>query len=427
MSTYDGSFYLIIFLNIVLAVVVYLSISIVLEKLRSTSDFYRQKFRYYRRINFYEFLCLLAACVLVPVVGYETAKGLKFYDKEFISGTIVSKEGPVISRCNCKDVCVSWETDENGKKKCTSTKEECDYPCYSWSLTADYHAVFSDIGLWSFGPYYQPFGANAPDEWERAVVGDAACSIHIYSNTLRASESSTLKPRYSPLSDPLSKQSLIPPRVVDIQFRDLYEGYRAVWTGASAPPLFLGKSSKHSGNSYLLVDVSEWLMLTNQILGPGIEGRIGKQGNLVFYLTDYESSEWADAVYYRHNGGSKNDIQVYIGFNPSGSVRWSEVRYGLEGQDMSEDVGIGSNERLRLYINRYLRELKPPFDMRKVVNDINELALDNFNRKPNKDFAFLVPTVRPSYGSLVLLTIVSVAITCLLSIFFYHRDPFRKD
>lgn len=423
-AQYDVSLYFIIFFNIALACAAYIGTNLYAEHTRPTGR------RYYRyipfRINAAELACILAIALLLPLGQYELARTAKFTDREFLSGSIVTKEGPVVGKCNCRNVCREMGEDEDGDPECKRYEEVCDYPCYSWYLKTDYDKFFPGTGSWSFGPTYQPAGPSAPAEWNNAFVGQAACSVHTYSNTLRASENSTLKPAFSPIAESLAKDGLIPPRPVSLPFKGLYEGYRALWTGFKPPISVLGSSVKLEGNNYALTDISRYLMTSNQLLGPGVEGRVGKQGNLVIYLTDYPSPDWADAVYYKHDGGSKNDISVYVGLNSLGKVVWSTVKFGLEGQDMSEDVGVGSNERLRLLTNRYLKD-KVVTDTKELVNSLTDLALDNFNRKPNKDFAYLIPSVRPSYGAIVANMLFTTLLIVVLSFVFYAKDPFTRD
>jgi hypothetical protein len=165
------------------------------------------------------------------------------------------------------------------------------------------------------------------------------------------------------------------------------------------------------------------LLEANADIGPV------KQGNVQIIVSEHADPMYADAVLEAWNRGSKNDISIFIGIDPTTrNYRWVTVHYGLPGQNTSESERTGDNALLAVTLRgRILDEVENDNNWPLLVSIVKEEVMEKFNRKPNKDFADLEPGIHPTAGQMTMLYIITLILSGITTVYFYTHDPFELD
>ena len=407
-----------------------------------TSQFYRYGYSVRVRlpyINLPEFIVqLFGLAILVAAlwgVLWLFFRDVETFDHENLNGHIAQKLARVETSCtHCHRECTAHDEDGN----CTSYRSWCDHSVdYDWVLLTDYAEYFPAEGT-IYIPRVDAQGVNEPPAWTAAYIGQPVTTLHSYRNLLRGGGDQSVfgfNPS-STLAKSVRALGQVPPRPQEVYqgwsytprlmiVTDANLGTRPAtveWDTVGFTNGFFGPQI--SGNILTQATYNTLLMQANAEAGPKVQANIQ-----IIVCVSVCADTWADGVMDAWRGGAKNDVDIFIWVDTAWKPTNVAVRYGLPGEDESEEVGQGSNSLLaQTLASRLMLEVADIRNAAQVVGMAQEEVLAKFNRKPNKDFAHLEPGLHPSGGALIFMYVFGLLVgfgyIVMTSTYFMTEDPF---
>ncbi len=401
---------------------------------RSASGYYYSYRSITLRINPIELAAILGGLVGLVTVAWFLFRDLETLDQENLNGHIAQKLARVPVPCtHCHSECTARDKDGN----CTSTRHWCDHSeDYDWVLLTDYAEYFPAEGR-IYVPRVDSQGVIEPPDWTAAYVGQPVTTLHAYKNLLRGGGDQSVfgfNPN-STLAKEAKERGLVPPRPQSIYQGWSYTPRFLVVENADpgARPATVEWDVQHFANGFFGPQVADnitteatynnLLMAANAEAGPKVQANLQ-----IIVCVSVCADTWPDAVMDAWRGGAKNDVDLFIITDTAWKPTWASVRFGLPGEDESEEVGAGNNALLAQELaSRIMLEVTDVRDAQKVVDLFLSEALAKFNRKPNKDFAHLEPGLHPTTGQVILINVIGLVWVVGASIKFQMDDPFDAD
>lgn len=312
-----------------------------------------------------EYLLMCVATVLIGLGSWQIAKYAGMQDIEHWNGRIVDKDEGTQSCCHCSTVCDATDKDGN----CTSSHEECDhFHDYWYSLDVSTGDVLDD----SCNGFDSP-----PSWWTKAELGDPATVEHIYTNYLKADDSSLFVPGVGD-----KYLDVVPDRWPKVH--DKYKVKRALGVQASVP----------RGWQKALDEL-------NADLGSK------KQLDLLVVVTSIQDPEFADSIEKKWLYGPKNALTVVLGVK-DGEVTWARA------------VTISKVETLKINIRDELPGMKTAgLD---VPQKLRGMVMKDFTRTPLAEFSYLAENASPEGWALLLTYLLNILAVIGLAYWFHRED-----
>jgi hypothetical protein len=354
-------------------------------------------FLFTRRINVIALGGGLLLTLAVVGCSFEMFKDQQTTDKEFLNGHITQIASEHVS---C-DHCAMWVRDCDSKgQNCTSRCAYYEHPYdVTYYATTDFVKFYQSEGTIVYGAGYPP-NDSPPAAWSALRIGQPVTRLHNYTNWVRGNGDSIFFPK-SALTDPLQTAGLIPPRPTDL-YNGVDNAPKFLYTSDITPTdASLVKVKDHTYTSQVY-DAAIWNL--NADIGNS------KQADINILPTTYADLEYANAVRAGWHGGSKNNVDIFMGVNPAGDIQWVSVKYGLPGTNQAEaNLRSGDNELLAIRLrDRILDEGKNLSKSDKIMSIIREEVTNLFDRKPNKDYIYLSGSIHLDEWQIVLMYVVSI-------------------
>lgn len=339
-------------------------------------------------ITWKEFLCLVAAQVLVAAAS----AGIIYYsntsDSEVWNGIITGKKQVSVPcshsyRCHCHNV---PSCSGSGKNRSCGTSEKCD-TCYEHYNDWDWD-VYSSIGSTFTIDRVDRRGSDQPPRWGAVRMGEPMSVTHSYTNYIKASPGTLF--RHQGVEGRFIK---FLPKYPD----DIYDYYRlnrlVLVNGASVP------------------DVAEW----NAGLAA-LNGKLGarRQSNMIVVLAKNLPDEFYYALEEAWIGGKKNDTVLVIGVDAQLKPTWSVV------------MAWCSNELFEVKLRDNIMDL-PTVTSAGVLDALDKNVSTYYKRKPMADFEYLSASIAPSGTEWTVSFIIGLLISVGLIFVFQKYDVFDEE
>lgn len=312
---------------------------------------------------------LAATCVLI-VIGWHVAKSNALESKEHWNGRISAKVHDSQGCCHCHQECRSRDSDGH----CTMWVTECAHSRdYYWDLQ-------TNIGKTITIESCEPNPRRVPQVWEQAKVGEPVAVENIYTNYLLADKESLMTP---------AAESYLDNVLPFPEIHTFYKVDRVISDGPSIP----------SGWQDQLDEM-------NADLGPRY------QIDLLVYLTEEDSPDFADAVKAKWLYGPKNAVTVILGVEGD-TIKWSRV------------VTLSQVEQLKIEIRDSLpgKQLADP----EILSFIRNEVKTQYHRTPMAEYDYLATAVQPTTRQLVVLFILDFLLTLAIAFLMHVYDFFGDE
>lgn len=333
------------------------------------------------RITIKEFLIEEAVIAALVVGGYFLAKYANKTDVEIWSGRIVNKQQVRVAcshpyPCNCRSVSCG--------KNCTTI--HCDI-CYMHTHDHDWNLYFSTGSVIDVDRVDMQ-GENEPPRYTIAKIGDPTAEQHSFTNYVKASPWSILKK-----STDLEKFKNLSPKYP----KDIYDYH------------YINRALDLTGK---VKDIALWnkeLMNLNADLGAK------KKVNLVIVFVPTSDPSYFHYLESLWINGKKNDLIMLIGTTNYPKIDWVNV------------MSWSRMETLKIELRDLVLNTGDLSKREAIMTGVyTQIAgFPNYVRRNMEDFAYLNAEIRPPLWASILITILAVALSVGLSIFFYEEDPFN--
>ena len=337
-------------------------------------------------------ICLLAIIAgIASFILYDR----NLQDTEIWNGKVLKKAQEKVScshdyKCRCHDVCSNRTSySGSGKNRSSQTKRECHEEC-----STCYEHPSGDFDWIVYTSNNEKIeiaredaqGKREPLRFSSVKIGEPTAVEHKYKNYLLAAPDSVLHSTVT--EEQISRfKGLIP------EHSKIFDYYRA-------NQFFPIKISE--------IDSSDWNQKLSQI-NADLGAR--KQVNVIVMLTSL-SPEFFSVLRAEWKGGKKNDVIVVIGINNDWSPQW------METMAWSIDGGFGT--RLR----QNILDLKTVQSADAVLPIISNIVDKYYQRKPMKDFQYLLSSIQPTTEQWIICFMVMIVCSGLLSWFFHRHEIF---
>ena len=338
-------------------------------------------FVFLKGINWKEFACIAAACLVVAGSSAGIVSCGNKTDNEILNGHVAKKYSHHVScehsyQCHCHEECTG-----TGKNRSCSTVCQT---CYEHDYDVDW-TVADDIGqVWNIHRIDSQ-GLRQPPRYTAVVIGEPTSGDHTYVNYVKAAPGTLfrrtgLKEKYA---GTLPKE----PQYI----YDYYHLDRFISVGVNVP------------------DTEAWnwdLSVINADLGAP------KQANIILVLVKNQSQEWYYALEEKWIGGKKNDVVLVVSVDSDMTPQWATVMawttsdiFKVKLRDDVMQHGVLKRDTL--------------------MNDIRNNVSQYFKRKPMADFQYLESEIVPTTTEWVVTLIIALIVGIGLTWFFEVSDIFE--
>ena len=332
-------------------------------------------------------LSLIASLIFTGAVFASLKSNI--YDEEVLNGYVIGKEVhrfecPVNTSnpcengysCHCRTIRYSC-----GKDTCTRT--ECDR-CYRYGWEKNYFVDSSIDGRRAYKiSRVDAQGAVTPSRWDAVHQNDPVSRTrgydnYLYTNRSLFSEDGKAAEKYA------GKLPAYPIRIFDY-----YRIDRIVTVGN------------------VKVDKDKW----NAILSDSVKV-IGhtKEVNIVIVLTNGVQMDYANALRRYWRGFKKNDVVVFAGVKPDGTIEWSRVMSWSKNSMVNV---VTENDLLRIFKDK-------PLEPTEFVSTVTTNVTKYFSRIPMEEYSYLKNSIALSGGQKAWLIVLWFALL-LGTAFGVHR------
>jgi len=350
---------------------------------------------FFHGITWKEFALHLAAQAMVAggsaaIVYYQDTG-----DVEVLNGTVTGKKQERVS-CEHSYRCHPYKCNPHNcnRRKCGGTAKNPSYcydrcydtcyeTCYDHPYDFDWD-VYTSLGQFEISRIDRQ-GTITPPRWGATKVGEPVARTHSYENYVKASPDSVF--RHQGLTE---KYQDVLPAYPD-QVYDYWHLKRLVQVGVALP------------------DADEW----NRQLEK-INGEVGpkKQVNLIVVVS-HKPRDFFYALEEFWVGAKKNDAVLVLGLDQTNQIVWAEV--------MAWTVRKNFEVELEAAVQGLPLEREP------ILGLFRSHVIQNYQRKPMKDFEYLAASVVPTTTQWVVSVIIGLAISIGLMFVFHYHDVFGDE
>lgn len=336
-------------------------------------------------ITLKEFLVLTGVVVIVVGggygIGYRISRESATRDYETWNGRIVKKAQERVS-CEHSYACNPHPCmcDEDGCSTCWDT-------CYEHSNDWDWAFYTSNAERVEIDRVDRR-GSREPPRFAKIRIGDPTALVHEYTNYIKGNPWSILRRHGS--ADQL--KDLIPPYPVAVY--DYHYVNRFLSRGVSGIP------------EEVVAFWNKDLMELNADLGRK------KEVNIIVVAVGTEDSSFLQALEEVWLGGKKNDVVVILGVPKYPAIAWARVMSWTRAEELKISVpdsleAIGSLEKRK-----------------EILGAVRSETERLFVRTSMKEFEYLLAGIQPPFWVFMVLSVIGVAASAGLTIYFYREDPF---
>lgn len=337
------------------------------------------------RITLKEFFALVGVVVVLVGggygIGYVASREAATRDYEIWNGRIVKKEKERVS-CEHSYACNPHPCmcDKDGCQTCWDT-------CYEHANDWDWAFYTSNAERVEIARIDRR-GSYEPPRFTKIRMGDPTALTHSYTNYIKGNPWSIL--RRQGLAERF--KDLIPPypiKIYDYHYADrfLSRGVGGLPEGAVA---FWNKD----------------LMELNADVGKK------KEVNIIIVAVGAGDSSFLHALEEAWLGGKKNDVVVILGVTDYPVIEWARVMSWTRA------------EELKISLPDLLKDAGSLEKREEILGAIRSETERLFVRTPMKEFEYLLAGIQPPFWVFVLLSVMGIAASTLLTIYFYKEDPF---
>lgn len=347
-------------------------------------------FMFPSKISILEVAAGAVAAILIAVVLVSVGKYTKMADVELWNGEITGKDYDISFysipyECNCTG---------------TGTDRQCS-TCYNEGYNM-YWTADSNIG--SFTIQYKDCDSTSkswcerrytdPKRWLEIKKGDPVTTQNTYVNYIKAAE-------YSLFSRTTGDMSKAPDFEYPIKVYDHYHVDRVLLDGVILP------------NNETLDQWNRNLEQILKTLGPQ------KQANMILVLTNAANPSYAELLLTKWEGGNKNDIIIVAGF-PSGEI--------VDGPEWVKVHSWAKKDIFNVTMRDNLLDNPSLWSSANVFfPNSQHIVMENFERRPMKEFEYLKNQIEPSTGMIVIMIIISIMAGVGLVFVFHQTDVFNPN
>lgn len=334
----------------------------------------------YYRINFKEFLCLVAVVAVVISLGYFISRFTATSDQEIWNGRVVKKAQEKVS-CEHSYSCNPHSCMCDDKGNCSTCWDTCYEHSYDWDW-ALYTSNDERIEIQRIDRR----GVNEPLRFSQSKISDPTALKHSYTNYIKANPWSIL--RRHGLEEKF--KGLIPSYPINVY--DYHYVNRFLTQGIS------------------ISDASLWnkaLMEINAELGKK------KEVNIIFLVVPTKDSSYIYSLEEAWLGGKKNDLVVIFGVSEYPKIDWIRI------------MSWTKVEILKVLLRDELQEIGTLEKRDEIIKTVKNLVDKHFVRTRMREFKYLMAEIRPSNGAMVFLFILGIGLSIGLTVYFWREEPFE--
>lgn len=348
-------------------------------------------------INYTEWAIQTAVGFLAVLAMYDVGKYVQLSDTELWNGEVTNKE--YVQR-NCPwgwqdytdGFCRVYTTrvvadgktcTGSGKDRSCTTNYKTQYKyVYSWERN---WIVRSNIGLdWEIARVDRQ-GANMPPRWAEVNLGDPVSKTNSYVNYVKAASNSLFN-KDARLA--VAYKDDIPS--YPIRIFDYYRVDRAIVSPGT-----------------VVENLAEYNILLPEILkvlGPQ------KQANIILLFTNIQDPAYADAVVNSWQGAKKNDSVIFIGVDNLAKITWLKIH------------SWSKNKMFNVVLRDSILDIGSISNAKDVIEVINSVTLEHFERQSMKEFEYLKDEIEPSTTAIVLIVLALLILSGGLTYFFHKHE-----
>jgi hypothetical protein len=335
-------------------------------------------FVFLQGINWREFACIVAACLVVAGSSAGIVSCAATHDTEILNGRVTNKTRDIVScrhsySCHCHNVC-------SGSGKNRSCSEECD-TCHEHSFDIDWN-VTSTVGRFSINTIDRQ-GLFEPPRWAVTRVGEPASVDHSYKNYVKASPGTLF--RHQGLTEKYAAS--LPNNPQNIY--DYWHLNRLITVGAS------------------IDDPKGWNSALEEL---NAELGAPKQANIIVVIVKDMPQDWYYALEQKWIGGKKNDVVLVVGVDGGLKPQWATV------------MAWTTNELFKVKLRDDVMN-DPVLIRDAVIADLRTNVSQYFVRKPMAEFKYLEAEITPSTVEWVITLVIALLVSVGLTFFFELQDP----
>lgn len=341
-------------------------------------------FMYPTKVNRYEIIIAAAISILLGYGLYALGKTISMTSTEIWNGEITGTSKSVVYYRNVYTTCNS-----KGKNCRTRVDEGHNMNWYAQSNLGRFtirHVNCSSAFKGICNSRYPD-----PSRWLNIRVGDPVSRTHHYLNYVKAADYGLFN---RSMVDGTTEK--YPELEYPIRIYDHYRINRVLLDGVDLP------------------NAGQWNMELSNILrtlGPQ------RQANMILVLTNATNPSYADMLIDAWEGANKNDIVITAGF-PSGNV-----------DEAPNWVSIHSWAKYDIF-NVTLRDellANPEWWLSPTVlfTNVQQITMDTFERRPMKEFEYLKDEITPSWGIMIMMSIIGALFGTGMVYLSYRFDLFN--
>lgn len=331
-------------------------------------------------------LQMFMSCAILSIVwGLGTFRSIS--DTEIINGEIIKKNRShgfytVPYSCNCYSTCSGIGSNKTCSQHCSVCYQ--DHYTVNWYIETN----IGDIGLdYADKLYPSVYKLPDPPQYVNAFIGEPCSKIHPYKNYIKAVPESLFN-----LSVDNNKfAELIP------LYPKIYDHYKIQRVLSMGVP----------------INIEKWNNLLNdkvKKLGPK------KQTNIILLFVNTADQSYKYALENVWLGGKKNDIIIIIGVTQYPVIDWADI------------ITLGKNSGNGLFsveLRDKIMDIGSIEYTSPIIDSINDIVSNRFNRKPMKDFEYLKDDIDPPDWVVAFAFILAVLMSIGLTWYFKNNDVFQ--
>jgi hypothetical protein len=347
-------------------------------------------------INWTEFAIAVLVVVGMSAIFYYTGKYSVTADTLVLNGKVTKKyerteSCPVGWKDYHDDFCREYNTRvvPDGIK-CTGTGQ-------NRSCHMTYKTQYKYIYPWERNWYVQDSfavheirrvddqGAQMPQRWNIAYVGEPASAQEDYTNYVKA--------------------------VPESLFNGT-KGAKYVTSIPAHPLVFDYYRTSHAMNYKSAISAAELQKINLEIGNILREDGYMYQANVIAVVTDVNDPDIRYAFEKSWVGGKKNDIIVFIGRNPSGGIQWADVMTWAHNYH---------NETLQVELRDAILAM-PTIEATSLASIVHTNIKKNYKRPEMKDFEYLKARIQPPTWVLWVVGFICFAFPIGFTFLFHYKE-----
>lgn len=317
--------------------------------------------------------------LLIVIIATTSMYALSTYsmtaDVEVWNGQVTSKKKERVScrhsyDCNCY-------SDSDGNRHCST--------CYDHSYDNDWN-VYSTLGTYTINTLDRQ-GLKTPPRWTRSKKGDPVAQKRPFPNYVKAVPDSLFHDDQALNEKFEGKIPAYPDKIYDYHYIN-----RILNVGTNVP---------------ITNALNKELALRLRTLGSA------RKNNTVIVFTNTDDPNYRYALESKWIGGKKNDAIVVIGVADYPNIAWVDV------------FGWSKNEMFNVALRDDIIAMKK-LDMT-LIDIIDRNVSEHFVKRSMEEFAYLKDEIEPPLWALMLMFVLSIAISSGVAYYMHKNDVFGDE